>query len=89
MAGKAIRPMAITEAETKPVMAESTAPTMIVAYSSPPGSRPNRRPRATSMSSATPVRSRIRPMSTNSGTARKLSLLKTPCTRSGMFKRNA
>lgn len=44
--GSAIRPMAMTEADTNPVMADSIEPTIRVATSKPPGCLRNRRPRA-------------------------------------------
>ena len=75
--------MEMTEAETTPVVAASSAPTATTAKASPPRNGPNSCPTVSRRSSAIPERSRIRPMNVKKGSARSVSLVTTPSTLCG------
>ncbi|OIQ72518.1 hypothetical protein GALL_458540 [mine drainage metagenome] len=83
MIGSEIRPIAITEAATTPVVAASNAPTMITAYARPPRTGPNNWPMVSSRSSAMPDRSSTMPMKVKNGIASNVSFDMTPQNRSG------
>jgi hypothetical protein len=84
MIGSEMRPMAITDAATTPVVAASSAPTKITAYARPPRIGPNSWPMVSSRSSAIPERSSTSPMKVKKGMASSVSLLMIDQTRSGI-----
>ena len=88
MIGSEIRPMAMTEAATTPVVAARSAPTKMTAKARPPRTGPKSWPIVSRRSSAMPDRSRIRPMKVKNGMARSVSLLSTPKKRSGRAPRS-
>jgi hypothetical protein len=83
MMGSEMRPMAMTEAATTPVVAASSAPTKTTAKASPPRTGPNSCPTVSSRSSAMPERSRISPMKVKNGTAKSVSFDMMPNRRFG------
>ena len=83
MMGNAIKPIAITDAATMPVVAASSAPTKMTAKASPPRTPPNSWPMVSSRSSAMPDLSSTKPIRVKNGTANMVSLDMTPQMRSG------
>ena len=83
MMGSEIRPIAITEAATTPVVAASSAPTRITAKARPPRTGPNSWPMVSSRSSAMPDFSRMMPMKVKKGMASSVSLRITSRMRPG------
>ena len=75
--------MVTTVAPTIPVEAASSIPTIVTDRPSPPGRRPNSRPRVSSSCSDSLERSSITPMKMKSGTATRTSLTMTPNQREG------
>ena len=73
IAGREIKPIAITVAPTMPVVAASNAPTNTTEIPSPPGIGPNNCAIVTNRSSAIRERCSMIPMNTNSGIAISVS----------------
>ena len=88
MTGKAITPIAITEAATVPVIAPKIAPTRMTAYAKPPDKPPKSCAKPSNKSSAKPLRSNMAPMSVKNGIDSNNSLLIIPNTRYGKFAIN-
>jgi len=73
IAGKEIKPIAITVAPTMPVVAASNAPTKTTEIPRPPGIGPNSCPIVTNKSSAILERCNIIPIKINNGIAISVS----------------
>ena len=87
MAGKEIKPMAMTVAPTIPVLAARRAPTMTTDRPNPLFIRPKSFAIEVNRSSATFDFSMMTPMKMKSGTAIKVALVMTPYKRFGMVSK--